>query len=311
MNNKLRITAVIAALLIIGGATAQHNVKKAMDDLLNDKAAVKVKTQKYEHDMGGEEETYCYQAILQLDKTQANKMIARVEEAFDKDGSAAYYTMYQTPKIQAESIKILYGPDQEYSVTFGAYQDHNYRMICTEDPDHAGKRHSYAMVWYNQDGGVRCLLYQIYGRRPGKKSGMKLTSLENYLKTWPEKWANSTTIVDDNQIRIITGDNQTRIDRIVADTGIGNIADDTDFLLLFGNLRAAFLDAIKDPDKKVLQTGIALKLLKLCKTHANLLSSRETMTCKESLQEMKRVLEHANPDTFINGVLQEAYTALQ
>ena len=303
-NNMKRIMMAMAVLLTVGQATAQHNVKKAMEDLLNDKSAVKIQTKKYEHDMGGAEETYCNYAVLKLNKVQANKAIARIEEAFEKDVPAAYYSMYQTPKIQgADRSNIVYGPDLEYSVTFGTKRDHNYRMICTEDPQNADKRHAYAMVWYDESDGVRCLLYQIYSRRPGKKSGMKLTPLNDFIKDW----ANSTTIVDDNQIRNISGNGN---DRIAADTGLGEITDDTDFLLLFGNLRAAFLDAIKAADKKVLQTGIAMKLVKLCKAHAKLLNEQEKNTCKKSLQEMIWRLEKTNPDTFIKGVLQEADASL-
>ena len=291
--------------MAVGEAVAQHNVKKAMADLVGDKSAVTMLAKKYEHDLGGEEETYCRYTVLKLDKSQADKLIGRVEEAFEKDMPATYYAMYQTPKIKTgERSEVKYGPDLEYSVTFGTKKDHNYRMICTEDPLNAGKRHAYAMVWYDEDGGVRCLLYQIYGQRPGKKSSMKLKPLSDFMKGW----ANGTAVVDDNQIRIIT-DNGNGI--VATDSGLSKITDDTDFLLLFGNLRVAFLDAIKDADKKVLQTGIAMKLVKLCKAHANLLNEREKNTCKVSLQEMMRVLAETNRDTFIDGVLHEAYNALK
>ena len=306
-----RVIVAIAVLLTVGEAVAQHNVKKAMEDLLSDKSAVKVLTNKYEHDMGGEEETYCHYAVLQLDKNQAGKMIGKVEEAFDKDVPVAYNSMYQTPKIQAGGrSQVLYGPNLEYGVTFGTKKDHNYRMICTEDPANAGKRHAYAMVWYDVAGSVRCLLYQIYGRRPGKKSNMKLTSLSDYLKnngTFPANWSGDAILGDDNQIRIITN---TGSDVVTTDAGIGKISDDADFLLLFGNLRVAFLDAIKDADKKVLQTGIAMKLMKLCKTHAKLLNERERSTCRTSLSEMRKALQKALPDAFIDGILVEADDAL-
>ena len=305
-----KVIIAIAMLLTVGEAAAQQNVKKAMESLMNDKSAVKVLTNKYEHDMGGEEETYCRYTVLQLNKAQAGKMIARMEEAFDKDVPAAYYTMYQTPKIQTgERSNLKYGPELEYGVTFGTKKSHSYRMICTEDPQNAGKRHAYAMVWYDEGGGVRCLLYQIYGRRPGK-SLMRLTSLHDYQKVFGTTtgWPQGTAIVDDNnQIRLITSNGT---DVVTADAGIGEISDDTDFLLLFGNLRVAFLDAIKDSEKKVLQTGIAMKLLKLCKKHASLLNEREKNTCRESVAEMQRTLKKTNPDAFIDGILVEADEAL-
>lgn len=301
-----RIMIVIAVLLTVGNATAQNNVKKAMEDLANDKSVVKVLNKKYEHDMGGEEETYCYYSVLQLDKAQASKLIGKVEEAFDKDASVAYYALCQTPKIQAdERSNVQYGPNLEYSVTFGSKKDHNYRVICTENPDNASKRYAYAMVWYDDSGGVRCLLYQIYGKRPGKSTGMRLTSLKG-LDNW-SNWADRIHIVDGKQIRLLTDNGEIE----VGDAGIGEITDDADFLLCFGNLRVAFLDAIMDAGKKTLQTGIAMKMMKLCKKHANLLNEREKSTCRTSIAEMKKSLRMTLPDTFIDGILVEADDALK
>lgn len=310
MMKYQQLIVAMALWLTAGAATAQTNVKKAMDDLTNDKSAVRVLTNNYEHNMGGEDETYCHYTVLQLDKKQAAKMIAKVEDAFDKDARTAYYTMFQTPKIQAgERSNVKYGPNLEYSVTFGTKKGHNYRMICTEDAANAAKRHAYAMVWYDEAGGVRCLLYRIYGRRPDKKTGMRLTSLQDYLSAndVPSRWASSTAIVDDSLVRMVMGDG-TNI--VTANTSIGKVADDADFLLLFGNLRVAFLDAIKDSEKKVLQTGIAMKLMKLCKAHATLLNEREKSTCRASLAEMRKALQKTLPDTFIDGILVEAGEAL-
>ena len=311
MMKYQQLIVAIALWLTAGVATAQTNVKKAMDDLMNNKSAVRVLTNNYEHDMGGEAETYCHYTVLQFDRKQAAKMIAKVEEAFDKDAHAAYYVLFQTPKIHAgERSSVKYGPNLEYDVTFGSKKDHNYRMICTEDPTNAAKRHAYAMVWYYEGSGVRCLLYHIYGQRPGKKAGMRLTSLQDYLSAGdiPSFWANGTAVVDDSLVRMVMGNGNSIV---TADAGIGKIEDDADFLLLFGNLRVAFLDAIKYADKKVLQTGIAMKLMKLCKAHATLLNEREKSTCRTSLAEMRKALQKTLPDTFIDGILVEADEALQ
>ena len=318
MNDELRIMnyqkliVAMVAWLTVGTTTAQTNVKKAMDDLMNNKSAVRVLTNNYEHDMGGGAETYCHYTVLQFNlRKQADKMIAKVEEAFDKDAHAAFYTMLQTPKIQTgERISVTYGPNLEYGVTFGTKKAHNYRLICTEDPANAAKRHAYAMVWYYEGSGVRCLLYHIYGQRPDKKAGMRLTSLQDYLSAGnlPSSWGNGTAVVDDSMVRMVTANGSSIV---TADASIGKVADDADFLLLFGNLRVAFLDAIKDSEKKVLQTGIAMKLMKLCKAHATLLNEREKTTCRTSLAEMRKTLQKTLPDTFIDGILVEAGEALQ
>ena len=78
----------------------------------------------------------------------------------------------------------------------------------------------------------------------------------------------------------------------------------------FGNMRAAFLDAIKDADTKTLQTGIVVKLASMCKEYSKLLTDNEKKTCMNSINEMKDTLKKVNADTFMDGMLQEAWIAL-
>ena len=88
------------------------------------------------------------------------------------------------------------------------------------------------------------------------------------------------------------------------------VKNDIDFMLQFGNLRAAFLDAIKDADAKMLQTGIVVKIARLCREHSKLLTDNEKQTCTSIIDEMKSTLKKVNPDTFMDGVLQEARIAV-
>lgn len=93
-------------------------------------------------------------------------------------------------------------------------------------------------------------------------------------------------------------------------TDIEEAVRQADILLQFGNLRAAFLDAIKDADAKTLQTGIVVKIARLCREHSKLLTDNEKQTCISIIDEMKSTLKKVNPDTFMDGVLQEARIAV-
>ena len=91
---------------------------------------------------------------------------------------------------------------------------------------------------------------------------------------------------------------------------MNNIKTDTDFMLQFGNMRVAFLDAIKDAGAKTLQTGIVVKMARMCKEYSKLLTQNEKKTCMYSINEMKEKLKKTNADTFMDGMLQEAWIAL-
>ena len=91
---------------------------------------------------------------------------------------------------------------------------------------------------------------------------------------------------------------------------MNNIKTDTDFMLQFGNMRVAFLDAIKDAGAKTLQTGIVVKMARMCKEYSKLLTQNEKKTCMNSINEMKDKLKKTNADTFMDGMLQEAWIAL-
>lgn len=64
-------------------------------------------------------------------------------------------------------------------------------------------------------------------------------------------------------------------------------------------------------EAKTLQTGIVVKLTRLCKEHSKLLTSNEKTTCINSLQEMSKTMQKTNPDSFMDGMLREAINALK
>lgn len=122
------------------------------------------------------------------------------------------------------------------------------------------------------------------------------------------------TVLDDNGVTTTTYDNDGNVrvfnSRSFSSAMANEVKNDIDFMLLFGNLRAAFLDAIKDADAKTLQTGIVVKIARLCREHSKLLTDNEKRTCTSIIDEMKSTLKKVNPDTFMDGVLQEARIAV-
>ena len=122
------------------------------------------------------------------------------------------------------------------------------------------------------------------------------------------------TVIDDNRVTTTTYDDEGNV-RVVKSHPLSEVTNDVktdiDFMLMFGNLRVAFLDAIKDADAKTLQTGIVVKIARLCKEHNKLLTDNEKKTCISNIDEMKNTLKKVNSDSFLDGVLQEARMALE
>lgn len=303
---KAFITAVM--IMMATGMTAQKNVIKEMENLANDKSVEKAKANRYLDGDNANPTTYCYCTVLRVNKKHFSK-IRKVEEAFEIDAADGYRFVYQGKNQPTERYNVSYGPNQEYNILFCSNPRHNYWLLFVNDKGNADKRFVYAMVWYDEGDAMRCLLYRIYGNKPKNQSDTwdSLKKLSSLKKLKNIDLSSATTIVDGNEVRVITNGNGTNMD---IDTNIENISTDSDFMILFGNLRMAFLDAIKHDEQKPLQTGIAVRLVQLCKKHVKLLSLNERNTCLSSLADMRNKLQKTNPDPFIKGMLEEATITL-
>lgn len=303
---KAFITA--AMIMMATGMTAQKNVIKEMESLANDKSVERVKANRYLDGDNANPTTYCYCTVLRVDKKHFSK-IKKVEEAFDMDAADGYRFVYQGKNQPIERYNVSYGPNLEYNILFCSNPKHYYWLLFVNDKNNPDKRFVYAMVWYDEGDAMRCLLYRIYGNKPPKPtdSWESLKKLSSLKKLKNIDVSSTTTIVDGNEVRVITSGNGANMN---IDTDIENISTDSDFLILFGNLRVAFLDAIKHNEQKALQTGIAVKLVQLCKKHAKLLSNNERSACQSGVADMKNAIRKTNYDPFISGMLDEAFSIL-
>ena len=207
----------------------------------------------------------------------------------------------------------LYGANNEYKVTLGGNKTHNYYAQCFTDPNDSIRRHAYCFVWFKDAEKYHCYYYHIYGVKPAVfdayKAGLALNADGK-----SSRGARTRTFADGKVVVTQTYDSDGNIVRtesmpqsLAAATEVNT---DTDFMLQFGNLRVAFLDAVKDAEAKTLQTGIVVKIVRLCKEHGKLLSENEKRTCINSIAEMSSALKRANADTFMDGMLQEARNVL-
>ena len=208
---------------------------------------------------------------------------------------------------------ILYGANNEYKVTMGSNKTHNYYAQLFIDPNDSIRRHAYCFVWFKEATNYHCYYYHIYGVKPALFDVYKAGLAQNadgksgrgaHLRTFSNGKVVLTQTYDSDG-------NLVHTEALTPSLTPGmEVNTDTDFMLQFGNLRVAFLDAVKDAEAETLQTGIVVKIVRLCKEHGKLLSENEKRTCINSIAEMSNVLKKTNADTFMEGMLQEASNVL-
>lgn len=235
------------------------------------------------------------------------------------DSIADSISAEQPQRILADSVKQQPGKRRLHKSLRPYWQPRPPKVYVAEADRSASthadsmRRHAYLAVWFKDSSKFHCYYYHIYGVMPARfkefKSGVrgaKPINKGSMLRT--------QTVLDDNGVTTTTYDNDGNVrvfnSRSFSSAMANEVNNDIDFMLLFGNLRAAFLDAIKDADAKTLQTGIVVKIARLCREHSKLLTDNEKQTCTSIIDEMKSTLKKVNPDTFMDGVLQEARIAV-
>lgn len=286
-----RTAILIAAFAICTTVAAQKNIERLFSEMKTAYGFKTIDKQSYDDDSKAPT-TYCYMERL-VSKTKQNGYTSIFTDTYNLDTKDAY-TFYVMTDVMPNSsqIRISYGVNNEYDVTFGKNSKHNYLVALFRDKENPDKRTAYALVWYETGDKTEVLIYKIYGNDPKRVKNNK-----------------RSTILTPNGTTIQYTDNG---NTIISSTGrVNEIKDDLDFMKQFGTLRASFLELIHGPNvSTTLPVGIVTKIVELCKKHSHLLSDNERKTCSKSLVDMWNDKWIAN-EPFLKGMLEEARLALQ
>lgn len=158
---------ILAALLTAmpSAMTAQENIQKAFEALLNDKI-VETKTQ---HSLERDPETGQKSAqadVYDFVVTNASALsrIKDIERAFDKDKNAAYQIRSGNGNAGRNNVSLAVGNNRSQSVSIGSMKGSNYIYACFLDPDDAEKkyRYAYAMEWLDKGQKTQVRLVITY-----------------------------------------------------------------------------------------------------------------------------------------------------
>ena len=230
------------------------------------------------------------------------KMVDTFHKALLSNSRLAYISF--TKKAGSASIetnRVGYGNNNSTTYEFGTHKDRNYNLQYFRDSKDSTMRYVYALVWYpGKDDMVLGSVYKFYSKDP-----------QAYKKSLVYK------------MKAVHG-----LDSLVS---LGNIKynrnlarsydlemtppkDAAEFMVQLNTLRAAFKNARdqypyfgNQVTRRTLQTGVANKIVKLCKGYGKLLNADEKKFCATSLNKMKKDTD----DDYLQSLLELTANSLR
>ena len=230
------------------------------------------------------------------------KMVDTFHKALLSNSRIAYTSF--TKKAGSASIetnRVGYGNNNSTTYLFGAHKDRNYNLQYIRNRKDSTMRYVYALVWY-----------------PGKND-MVLGSVYKFYSKDPQAYKESLTY----KMNAVQG-----LDSLVS---LGNIRynknlvrsygldmtppkDAAEFIMQLNTLRAAFKNARdqypylgNQVTRRTLQTGVANKIVKLCKGYGKLLNADEKNFLANSLNKMKKDTD----DDYLQSLLELTANSLR
>ena len=230
------------------------------------------------------------------------KMVDTFHKALLSNSRLAYISF--TKKAGSASIetnRVGYGNNNSMTYEFGTHKDRNYNLQYFRDSKDSTMRYVYALVWYQgMDRSVKGSVYKFYSKDP---------------QTYKISLSYKMKAVQGLDSLVSLGN--IKYNRNLArsyDLEMTPPKDAAEFMMQLNTLRAAFKNA-KDlypyfgnqVTRRTLQTGIANKIVKLCKGYGKLLNADEKKFCATSLNKMKKDTD----DEYLQSLLELTANSLR
>ena len=237
------------------------------------------------------------------------KMVDTFQKALLSNSRLAYISFTKKAgSLSLETNRVGYGKDNSMTYEFGTHKDRNYNLQYFRDCKDSTMRYVYALVWYQgMDRSVKGSVYKFYSKDPQtyKKPSANMKSF-SYTKP-------SIQDLDSLFSRV----KNFKFDKSLAGSYYFDETppkDAAEFMMQLNTLRAAFKNA-KDlypylgnqVTRRTLQTGIANKIVKLCKGYGKLLNADEKKFCATSLNKMKKDTD----DEYLQSLLELTANSLR
>ena len=237
------------------------------------------------------------------------KMVDTFHKALLRNSRLAYISF--TKKAGSASIetnRVGYGNNNSTTYEFGTHKDRNYNLQYFRDRKDSTMRYVYALVWYpGKNDMVLGSVYKFYSKDPQtyKKPS---ANVKPFSYTKPSVQSLDSLVLLAKNFKF---------DKSLAGSYYFDETppkDAAEFMMQLNTLRAAFKNA-KDlypylgnqVFRRTLQTGIANKIVKLCKGYGKLLNADEKKFCATSLNKMKEDTD----DEYLQSLLELTANSLR
>ena len=254
------------------------------------------------------------------------KMVDTFQKALLSNSRLAYISFTKKAgSLSLETNRVGYGKDNSMTYEFGTHKDRNYNLQYFRDSKDSTMRYVYALVWYQgMDRSVKGSVYKFYSKDPQtyKKPSANtqpfsytkpsIQDLDSLLKSFSYT---KPSIQDLDSLFL-----QRKNFKFNMNLAGSYYFDETppkdaaEFMMQLNTLRAAFKNAGdlysnfgNQVTRRTLQTGIANKIVKLCKGYGKLLNADEKKFCASSLNKMKKDTD----DEYLQSLLELTANSLR
>ena len=237
------------------------------------------------------------------------KMVDTFHKALLSNSRLAYISFTKKAgSASNETNRVGYGKDNSTTYLFGAHKDRNYNLQYIRDRKDSTMRYVYALVWYpGKNDVVLGSVYKFYSKDPQtyKKPS---ANMKSFSYTKPSIQDLDSLFLQRKNFNF----NKSLAGSYYFDETPPK--DAAEFMMQLNTLRAAFKNA-KDlypylgnqVTRRTLQTGIANKIVKLCKGYGKLLNADEKKFCATSLNKMKKDTD----DEYLQSLLELTANSLR
>ena len=260
------------------------------------------------------------------------KMVDTFHKALLSNSRLAYISFTKKAgSASNETNRVGYGKDNSMTYLFGAHKDRNYNLQYIRDRKDSTMRYVYALVWYpGKNDVVLGSVYKFYSKDPQtyKKPSANMKSfsytkpsiqdLDSLLKSfsYTQPFSYTKPSIQDLDSLFLQRKNFNFNKSLAGSYYFDETPpkDAAEFMMQLNTLRAAFKNA-KDlypylgnqVTRRTLQTGIANKIVKLCKGYGKLLNADEKKFCASSLNKMKKETD----DEYLQSLLELTANSLR
>ena len=243
------------------------------------------------------------------------KIVDTFQKALLSNSRLAYISFTKKAgSLSLETNRVGYGKDNSMTYEFGTHKDRNYNLQYFRDSKDSTMRYVYALVWYQgMDRSVKGSVYKFYSKDPQTyKKASDNTKSFSYMQ--PFSYTKPSVQSLDSLVLLAKN---FKFDKSLAGSYYFDETppkDAAEFMMQLNTLRAAFKNA-KDlypylgnqVFRRTLQTGIANKIVKLCKGCGKLLNADEKKFCATSLNKMKKDTD----DEYLQSLLELTANSLR